>query len=261
METEKNTNNNIKDVDLIGFDLDGTLAESKTTLDQEMSGLLCRLLHKKNIVIASGASFDQFENQFLSHFLCEKDCYKNLYLLPTNGATLYEYADKAKFVYKHELTPEKIKLIFSAFDKALTETGYGNPSKIYGTLIEDRKTQVTFSGLGSKAPLSEKSVWDPDFAKRKKIVEILRPLLPDFSIGMGGVSSIDVTENGVDKAYGMDRLMVHLDIPKERTLYVGDALFPGGNDSSVLRLGIGTHEVGGVNDTKSLIRSWLSELE
>jgi len=39
--------------------------------------------------------------------------------------------------------------------------------KICGELIEDRGSQITYSGLGQFAPLAEKVKWDPDFSKRK----------------------------------------------------------------------------------------------
>jgi phosphomannomutase len=57
--------------------------------------------------------------------------------------------------------------------------------KVWGEVIEDRGSQITFSALGQMAPLKEKSKWDPDFTKRKKINEILDTLIPEFSIRMG----------------------------------------------------------------------------
>ena len=51
---------------LIVFDLDGTLAESKSTLDAEMATLLGRLLRTIQVVIISGGDWPQFDAQVLS---------------------------------------------------------------------------------------------------------------------------------------------------------------------------------------------------
>jgi len=52
---------------LIVFDLDGTLAESKSSLDAEMSRLLGDLLGIAKVAVISGGGWPQFEKQVLSH--------------------------------------------------------------------------------------------------------------------------------------------------------------------------------------------------
>ena len=54
---------------------------------------------------------------------------------------------------------------------------------------------------------------------------------------MGGGSSIDVTRPGVDKAYGIHKLQEVLGIPTKEMIFVGDALFPGGNDEPARKAG------------------------
>ena len=67
---------------LIVFDLDGTLAESKSSLDAEMSTLLSALLGIVKVAVISGGNWPQFEKQVLSN-LPGDECLKNLSLLPT----------------------------------------------------------------------------------------------------------------------------------------------------------------------------------
>jgi len=55
----------------------------------------------------------------------------------------------------------------------------------------DRGSQITFSALGQQAPLDEKSGWDPDFVKRKSLKAILDTIIPEFSVRIGGATSID----------------------------------------------------------------------
>jgi hypothetical protein len=246
--------------DIIIFDLDKTLAESKTPLDPDMSALLCALLRVKKVAVISGAAFKQFKTQFLRPLTCPTEVFKNLFLLPTNGASLYEYKDNEWTpVYNSVLTDNEKKKIFSAFEKVFEKTNFQKPKEIYGMLVEDRDTQITFSGLGSDAPLALKEKWDPDHAKREALAKELRLELLDFSVSIGGTTSIDITGKGIDKAYGIKKLMSRLRYEPKQVFYVGDALFSGGNDASVLSLGIGSLSVeeGGVPETKKIIREIL----
>ncbi len=248
----------MNDFDIIAFDLDDTLAESKAPLDPEMAELLCGLLKEKKVVVASGASFAQLQAQFLAHFLCDQEHMKNLYLLPTSGASFYEYKEKWQSLYEIKFSTEETKQIFSALEQSLKESGYIQPEKIYGELIENRGSQITFSACGQDAPLEIKKAWDPDHQKREQIVKILEQLLPELSIRIGGTNSIDITKKGIDKAYGLTKVMEYVPCSKERIIYVGDALFPGGNDSSVLILDIQCKPVSGVLETKQFIRDLIS---
>ena len=122
---------------------------------------------------------------------------------------------------------------------SLEATGFV-PEKIWGNRIEDRGSQITFSALGQEAPIQEKEHWDPDFAKRKVIQEDLCERLPSMLINMGGATSIDITQKGVNKAYGLKRLRDQSQIPLEQMMFIGDAIFPGGNDYPALELGLKT---------------------
>jgi phosphomannomutase len=119
--------------------------------------------------------------------------------------------------------------ITRALNDAVVKAGF-TAERTWGPLVEDRESQITFSALGQQAPLEAKKDWDPDFAKRKAIKALLDVTLPDFPVRLGGSTSIDVTLPGIDKAYGIHKLrdVLHIDIAE--MLYVGDALFPGGND-------------------------------
>lgn len=245
------------------FDLDQTLTESKAPLDAEMLVLLRSLLQIKKVAVLSGASFEQFEKQVLRYLICPPELLTNLYLLPTNGAGLYEYKNEWQQVYLSQLTEAEKKEIFQAFDEAFTITRFEKPETVYGVLIEDRGTQITFSGLGSEAPLHLKELWDPHHEKREKVAAELRKRLPHFTVSIGGSTSIDVTRRGIDKAYGLTKLMEHLHYAKKDVLYIGDALFPGGNDEAILQMGIHTVSVAdpGIGDTKEFIRRILAKLQ
>jgi HAD superfamily hydrolase (TIGR01484 family) len=238
---------------LIVFDLDGTLAESKAPLDADMSRLLHDLLGIVKVAVISGAGWPQFEKQVLSH-LPQDESLANLSILPTCGTEFFTYAGDWKKLYSEDFTPDEKAKIVAALTKAVAEAGF-KPEKVWGEAIEDRGSQITFSALGQQAPLEEKTKWDPDFAKRTKIKAILDLLIPGFSIRMGGATSIDVTEPGIDKAYGVRKLRDVLGISLKEMIYIGDALFAGGNDYPAEQAGVVSIPVQGPSETKRVVEA------
>jgi HAD superfamily hydrolase (TIGR01484 family) len=239
------------------FDLDGTLAESKALLDSEMSALIGRLTNVARVAVISGADWLQFEKQLLTQV--PKDAHlANLSILPTCGTKFYKYdgGDWQK-QYSEDFTPEERNRIIDSMEQALVKSGF-KPEQTWGELIEDRGSQITFSALGQEAPVDVKKVWDPDFQKRQKIKAIMDPLLPDFTVRLGGATSIDITKPGIDKAYGIQKIVEILGVDKEDMLFVGDALFPGGNDYPVKECGVDSIMTRDPEETKRIIETFLA---
>jgi phosphomannomutase len=238
---------------LIVFDLDGTLAKSKMALDDEMAELLEHLLAVIKVAIISGGDFPQFQTQVLARLPAGSNL-ENLSILPTSGTKFFVYDGEWRKLYSDDLSAAEKKKIEDSLQAAVAQAGF-TPSQTWGEPIEDRGTQITYSALGQQAPLEAKAAWDPDFAKRKKIMSILDNMLPEFSVRTGGTTSIDVTRPGVDKGYGIRKLRDVLDIPIERMLFIGDALFPGGNDYPALQAGAESIEVRDPEETKHIIEA------
>jgi len=238
------------------FDLDGTLAESKSTLDPEMSALLGRLMNVARVAVISGGDWPQFEKQFLAR-VPQNTRLENLSMLPTCGTKFYKYDGGWEKQYSEDFSDEERARIIEGMEKALVDSGF-KPEQTWGELIEDRGSQITFSALGQEAPVDVKKVWDPDFEKRKKIKAILDPILPDFTVRLGGATSIDITKPGIDKAYGIEKLVEILGIQKDAMLFVGDALFPGGNDYPVKECGVDSIATRDPDETKRIIETFLA---
>jgi len=241
---------------LIVFDLDGTLAPSKSSLAPQTAALLHDLLGVVKVAVISGGAWAQFEKQLLTD-LPQGSCLANLSLLPTCGTKFFQYADKWTELYSEDLSPEDKTKIIESLNKAVGDAGC-RANDVWGEVIEDRGSQVTFSAFGQQAPLAEKEEWDADFAKRKKIAAILDTLIPEFSVRMGGATSIDVTKPGIDKAYGIGKLRDTLHLSTKEMIYVGDALFPGGNDYPAEQAGVVSISVKGPDDTNVVIKTILA---
>lgn len=244
---------------VIVSDLDGTLAPSKSPISKDMAEVLCHVLYRHYIAVVSGGAFPQFEKQFLSQLKCSPQSLKNISIFPTNGSSCYVYDEKKKTwkeLYEEKLTVTEKKKILTALNDAIGDSGI-DFSGSYGDIIEDRGTQITFSGKGQNAPLSIKQTWDPDQRKRRKIQDFLKKKLPDFEIRIGGTTSIDITRKGVDKAYAISKIKDLLKVKDEDIIYVGDALYKGGNDETVKSTGVDFIQELGPNDTLEFLSRYM----
>jgi phosphomannomutase len=237
---------------LIAFDLDGTLALSKQPLDADMAALLARLFAVAMVAVISGGDWPQFEKQVVQRMPADADL-SRLIIMPTTGTKLYRYeAGSWQRIYADLFSDDERKQIRESLQKAIGQAGVA-PEKIWGEQIEDRGSQITFSGLGQEAPLEAKDQWDPDRKKREKIQALLQGMLPDFAINIGGATSIDVTRKGIDKAYGLRKLAEQTGISLAEMVFLGDAIFPGGNDYPAKMLGVDTVHVRDVDETKTVV--------
>jgi hypothetical protein len=237
---------------LVAFDLDGTLALSKQALKDDMAETLADLLGVADVAVISGGDWPQFDKQVASRLPARADL-SRLWLMPTTGTKLYTHQDGAWTAVYAELFDEaEKKKIIDAFGEALDATGF-TPEQTWGERIEDRGSQITFSALGQEAPLEAKEHWDPDFAKRKVIQADLRQRLPGLAINMGGATSIDITREGVDKGYGLRKLAEASGFALDEMLFLGDAIFPGGNDYPAKEAGVDTVTVRDPQETISVV--------
>ncbi len=245
---------------LIVFDLDGTLAESKSPIDAEMATLLGDLLSIVKVAIISGGDWPQFEKQVLGSSLSQSKHLENLSLLPTCGTKFYQYRLGWKQLYSEDFSREEKKTIVDALQEVRSTSDF-KAAKLWGEVIEDRGSQITFSALGQRAPIEEKKKWDPDFAKRKILKAKLDQLIPVFSVHLGGTTSIDITKPGIDKAYGIRKLHRTLGIAIHRMFFVGDALIPDGTDYPAEKAGVLSIQVKNPNETKRVIESIIDNLD
>jgi HAD superfamily hydrolase (TIGR01484 family) len=251
---------------LIAFDLDGTLAPSKSPAHDRMTTALAGLLDNFQVCVISGGKFEQFEKQLLGNLEATPEQLEKLHIMPTCGTRYYNYdmADnKWHKVYSEDFTEAEKKKIIDALNKGFDDLKL-RADKTYGDCIEDRGSQVTFSVLGQdivdelgEEGLRLKHEWDPDNKKKNKLRDYIAPLIPEFEVRVGGVTSIDVTKKGIDKAYGMRKLMEMLEISKEDILFIGDRLQEGGNDYPVKAFGIDSVEISNWEETAMAVEVML----
>jgi len=246
---------------LIAFDLDDTLAPSKSPIAPRMGELLIALAERVQVAIISGGQLQQFRTQVVD-LLPDADAAArgSIHLMPTCGTQYYRLAPEGvRTVYAHSLTADEKQRAMAAVEEEARRLGYWE-SRTWGDILEDRGSQITFSALGQSAPLDAKSAWDPTGAKKNALREAVAARIPDLEVRSGGSTSVDITHRGIDKAYGMRQLAEETGIPLEDMLFVGDRLDEHGNDYPVLAMGVACHAVTGWEDTVTYLEALIPTL-
>jgi phosphomannomutase len=248
---------------LIAFDLDDTLSVTKSPISPRMSEVLGRLLEKFDVCVISGANYQQLHLQVTDWLNVSPMQLRRLHLMPTCGTSYYRYNESDKEwqeQYSEDLTNAEKEKIFNVLEESARELNLWpkNPS---GDVIEDRKSQVTLTALGQQATAEDKYAWDPDGTKKLAIRDLAAKSLPEFEVRAAGTTSVDVTRIGLDKAYGMHKLIEILNISREEILFFGDKLEEGGNDYPVKAMGIDTIAVERWEDTADRLEAILAIVE
>ena len=237
------------DARLIAFDLDDTLAPSKSELDPRMGQALARLLAVVPVCVISGGQFAQFESQLIAGLEASASAqqaafgFGRLHLMPTCGTQYYRWEDAQwRRQYAEALSEDERQNAIAVAEEEARRLGYWEPAnkgvKLWGRVIEDRGTQITFSALGQQAPVEAKKAWDPSNEKKNALAAAVQKRLPGLEVRSGGSTSIDITAKGIDKAYGMRKLTQLSGVPLDQMAFVGDRLDRDGNDYPVLAMGI-----------------------
>jgi phosphomannomutase len=224
-----------------------------------MSALLRDLLSIVKVAVISGGNWPQFEKQLVSNLPRDANL-RNLSLLPTCGTKFYKFNSGWEKLYSEDFTDEEKEKVISSLEKAIGISEF-KAERVWGELIEDRGSQITFSAIGQQAPLEEKKKWDPDFSKRRRMKAFLDKSIPQFSVRLGGTTSVDVTKQGIDKAYGIGKLRDILGVGINEMIFIGDALFPGGNDYPAKEAGVVSIWIKDPHETKRVIETIIACLD
>ncbi len=248
-------------VRLVAFDLDDTLAPSKSAIDARIGDLLVALAERVEVAIISGGQLAQFTAQVVDRLPASAgSILPHVHLLPTCGTQYYRLgADGVETVYARTLSDDQKQRALTAVEEEARRLGLWE-AQTWGDILEDRGSQITFSALGQTAPVDAKSAWDPTGAKKAALRDAVAARVPDLEVRSGGSTSVDITERGIDKAYGMRELAAHTGIPLEDMLFVGDRLDEHGNDYPVLAMGVACQAVEGWQDTAAFLERLLPTL-
>lgn len=233
------------------FDLDNTLTRSRSLIKPEHVALLKKLAAQADVVVVSGGQRSQIENQLGPEM-------RGLYYVLAQSGNEAHQKDGAE-LWLRKPSPEQKEGIRSVIDKMKAHLGL--EVKDENDLIEDRGCSVVYSTIGHHEDVPKKEAYDPDHSKRRNLLEIFRDDIEKFlqshhiEVRPAGTTCFDFYHEGKHKGYNITELLQAFNWNKDDCIYVGDALFPGGNDETVVGV-IPTHAVQNPDETFAYIASF-----
>lgn len=225
------------------FDLDGTVTRSRSLIEKEMRQVLAQYLNnERTITIVSGAQTLQIQKQ-IDNLPC--------YYLGQNGNHAFHGADQ-KDIWRRLLSPEQKKEILDHVKSIPRDWPVQNEND----LVEDRGCQISYSLIGHHEDVSKKEAFDSDFAKRRNLIQKYPFESKTVDVKIGGTTCFDYFERGKNKGYNVAEFISLMNWDKNQCIYLGDALFPGGNDETVMGV-IETFAVNNPTDTLNFLKKQL----
>jgi len=216
-------NPNIK---LVAFDLDGTLTQHKTPLDDANRAVLEQLAQHYHLLMVGAGNAMRIFNQ-LGHFPID--------VIGNYGLQEGRYNPQTGTL--DLIRDEHLPCDRDSVDKRVTmlrqQFGF---TEFAGNNVEFHDSGcVTFPLLGTAAAAADKLAFDPDRSRRREIYPTVIETFPDYTVFVGGSSSFDMAPSPFDKYYALSRYCSEHGLLHQEVAYVGDDYGPGGNDESVYR--------------------------
>lgn len=212
---------------LICFDLDGTLTQHRSELEEENRALL-EALQKKYKVLMVGAGGAERIYEQMGQFPID--------IVANYGMQESKMIDGKFTIVRAEISKPDRQYFIDTIDYLRKKYGY---TEYKGESVEFHSTgMVTFPLLGTKADIADKLAFDPTREKRKVLYPEVLQLFPDYAVYIGGSSSFDFTQKQYNKYDAIMTYAKENGYEKEEILYVGDDFGDGGGDSHVRIFGM-----------------------
>ena len=241
------------------FDLDNTLTPSKSLIEPAHVPILKQLAERADVTVVSGHG----EADIKKHLRPELEGKYNI--LGQNGNRAV--AKDGTVLWSNSLSQAQKDAIQTFIDWAreeLRRNGTVTEVKDEDDIVEDRDSQIAFSFIGHHEDKAKKDAFDPDFSKRRLVLaaaemngELQRLADAGVEARIGGTTNIDLFQLGKNKGYNVGVFIEKMGWQRQDCIYIGDALFPGGNDDTVIGV-IETHPVKDYRETYSYLEKVLS---
>lgn len=214
-------------IKLIAFDLDGTLTQHKTPIDDKNMEIMKKLSQKYKLLIIGAGVCDRIFRQ-LREFPID--------IIGNYGMQYAKYSSETGNI---DIVRNEIQL---CNDKEKIEEKARFLREKYGfTVFSGDNMEYHPSGcltlplLGTKAKKEDKLAFDPDRKKRRAFYSEVCSLFSDYNVFIGGSSSFDMSPAPFNKYYALDLYCRENGISHNETIYVGDDYGEGGNDESIYK--------------------------
>ncbi len=226
----------------IFFDLDNTLTRSRSPITPSMAKLLRRLAKSHDVIVVSGADKEQIARQLgtgMKRRYISMGQNGNACILP-DGTPLWE--KRMGWMARAEVYAYALRIY--------QKTAF--MPKDAQDLISDRGCQISYSCIGHHEAVAKKEAFDPDSKIRLALLKKFPFQSDTVDVRIGGTTCLDFFLKGSHKGSNIATLLSTMKWKKSECLYVGDCLFPGGNDETVIGV-IPTQSVSSPQDTEQVI--------
>lgn len=210
---------------LICFDLDGTLTQHRTPLDDKNRAVLDKLGEKYKLLMVGAGATARIWNQMGQY---------PIDILGNYGMEESKIINGTYALVREDVSPVDQAFFREKIEYLRQKYGY---TEYKGESVEFHASgMVTFPLLGTKADIADKLAFDPTREKRKVLYPEVLEIFSDFTVYIGGSSSFDFSAKQYNKYDAIMRYAKENGYEKDEIVYVGDDFGDGGGDSHV-RLG------------------------
>ncbi len=221
----------IQSIRLIALDLDGTLTQHKTPLEERNRRALEALQRSYSLVMVVAGTCQRVYNQ-LGRF--PVDIVGN-YGLQESTIERCGDTEQLKVLRDVKVEVDRDEIVRRA-EAIRSLTPYKD---FVGETVEFHPSgAITLPLLGTKAAAQDKLAFDPSREKRLRIYPLVKEYFHDYNVFVGGTSSFDIVPKPYDKYMALKAYAEKKGIAESEILYVGDDFGTGGNDEPVLQAGI-----------------------
>ena len=207
---------------LIALDLDGTLTQHRTPLADQNRRVLEKLARGYKLLMVGAGTCSRIFDQMRGFPVDIIGNYGMQYAVYQEGELRMMRSENAA-VNEAEVR-RRAGVIRKTFD---LEAFYGDTIEIHPTGM------LTFSLVGTKAPIEVKLACDPDRARRRAMYDFVCEQFYDYTVIIGGSSSFDLIPSAFGKCNALKRYLAENGLSESEMLYIGDDYEPGGGDHDV----------------------------
>ena len=211
---------------LIAFDLDGTVTQHKSPIDERNKRVLDHLSARYRLLIVSARQCLRVFNQLGQYHLDILGNYGMQY-------GRFDCEENAFRILRNDSIPCDRERVCQRIDLLRDEFGFRD---YQGESVQFHPSGcVTFPIIGTEADLQDKLAFDPDRSKRRALYDRVSAVFSEYSVFVGGTSSFDMAPKPYNKYYALDCYCRENGFRHDEVIFFGDDYGKGGNDEPVYR--------------------------
>ena len=212
-------------IKVFAFDLDGTLTQHKTPLDDKNRAVLEKLDRKYTLLTVGAGNCMRIHHQ-LGSFPMD--------VIGNYGMQYAKYTEDGLKLVRDDALPCRDRALIEKKVNAIREK-YKYTDYVGDNVEFHASGCVTLPLLGTQAVQKDKLAFDPDRKKRRAFYGEVRELFSDYNVFVGGSSSFDMAPKPYNKYYALDLWCKENGYEHSEVIFVGDDYGLGGNDESIYR--------------------------